>query len=99
MAGLFAAAVVCLCGTFSTPAGGTVGTGRTNLGPEDDAVGLSVTVWLKLHNEAALDARLQQMYDKNSPDYHHWLTPEQYRVAIRSYSPGRCHGAEFSGQP
>jgi subtilase family serine protease len=79
VAGLFAAAVVCLCGTFSTPAAGTVGTGRTNLGPEDDAVGLSVTVWLKLHNEAALDAQLQQMYDKNSPDYHHWLTPEQYR--------------------
>ena len=52
----------------------------TNLGPEDQEKQITVTVWLNLHNKAALDSLVQQMYDKNSPNYHHWLTMEQYKT-------------------
>src|ERR1700722_13816146 len=36
----------------------------TNLGPEDQSKQISVTVWLNMHNKAALDTMVQQMYDK-----------------------------------
>lgn len=52
----------------------------TNLGPEDESKEISVTVWLNVHNKAGLDALVQQMYDKNSPNYHHWLTMEEYKT-------------------
>src|ERR1700721_3395785 len=54
----------------------------TNMGPEDESKVISVTVWLNFHNKAALDSLVQQMYDKNSPNYHHWLTMEQYKTPI-----------------
>jgi subtilase family serine protease len=52
----------------------------TNLGPEDESKEISVTVWLNLHNKAELDTLVQQIYDKNSPSYHHWLTMEEYKT-------------------
>lgn len=51
-----------------------------NLGPEDQAKQITVTVWLNQHNKATLDALVQQMYDKTSPNYHRFLTPEQYKA-------------------
>jgi subtilase family serine protease len=51
-----------------------------NLGPEDESKEISVTVWLNVHNKAALDSLVQQMYDKDSPNYHHWLTMDQYKT-------------------
>jgi subtilase family serine protease len=51
----------------------------TNLGPEDETKQITVTVWLNLHNKATLDAMVEEMYDKDSPNYHHFLTMEQYR--------------------
>jgi subtilase family serine protease len=51
-----------------------------NLGPEDQSKHITVTVWLKQHNKAALDASVKQMYDKTSPNYHRWLTLEQYKA-------------------
>jgi hypothetical protein len=52
----------------------------TTLGPEDESKEISVTVWLNVHNKAGLDALVQEMYDKNSPNYHHWLTMEEYKT-------------------
>jgi subtilase family serine protease len=52
----------------------------TNMGPEDASKVISVTVWLNLHNKPALDARVQQLYDKSSPNYHQWLTISQFRA-------------------
>src|SRR5262249_38713392 len=46
----------------------------TNLGPENQSKQISVTVWLNLHNKATLDSMVEQMYDKNSANYHHFLT-------------------------
>jgi subtilase family serine protease len=51
-----------------------------DLGPEDQNKQITVTVWLKQHNKAALDALVKQMYDKASPNYHHFLTLGQYQA-------------------
>ncbi len=41
--------------------------------------GLEVAVHLPLRNSAELDSLIQQQTDKNSPQYHHFLTPQQFR--------------------
>lgn len=51
----------------------------TNMGPEDATKQISLTVWLNLHNKQALDALVEQMYDKDSSNYRHFLTTEQYK--------------------
>ena len=51
-----------------------------NLGPEDQSKQISVTVWLNLHNKAALDAMVQGMYDKTSPNYHKFLTMKEFKT-------------------
>jgi subtilase family serine protease len=56
---------------------------RTNaqvLGAEDPAKQINVTFWLNQHNKAQFDEIVRQMYDKNSPNYHHWLTLKQYQA-------------------
>jgi len=50
-----------------------------NPGPEDQSKPISVTVWLNLHNKAALDAMVQDMYDKSSPNYHRFLTLSEFK--------------------
>ena len=37
-------------------------------------------VYLPLRNEAELDQMLAQLHDQNSPQFRHWLTPEQFRA-------------------
>ena len=49
-----------------------------NLGPENTAKMMTVTLWLRQHNKAELDALASSMYQKGSPLYHRWLTREQY---------------------
>jgi len=49
------------------------------LGPENLSTQITVNVWLKQRNKAAFDALVHQMYDKNSPNYHHWLTLNEYK--------------------
>src|SRR5579863_4146507 len=44
-----------------------------NLGAEDPGKTIEVSVWLNLHNRAALDTLAQQLYDRTSPNYRHWL--------------------------
>ena len=44
-----------------------------NLGAENPAKAMEVTIWLNLHNRAGLDALAEQVYDRTSPSYHHWL--------------------------
>ena len=39
---------------------------------------LNLAIGLPLRNEAALDIFLKQLYDPASPNYHHYLTPEQF---------------------
>jgi subtilase family serine protease len=53
-----------------------------NLGPENLSKSITVTVWLNQHNKAAFDESVRQMYLKGSPNYHHWLTKEQYTAGF-----------------
>ena len=39
---------------------------------------LNLAIGLPLRNQAALSSLLRQIYDPASPDYHHYLTPEQF---------------------
>jgi len=48
------------------------------LGAEDQSQQISVTFWLNQHDKAGLDEMVRQMYDRNSPNYHHWLTLKEY---------------------
>ncbi len=59
---------------FAAPQSGQA----TNMGPEDESKSIAMTVWLHPHNKAALDAAVEQMYDKNSPNYHQFLTLKQF---------------------
>ena len=44
-----------------------------NLGAESPATLMEVTIWLQLHNRSEFDALTQSLYDRTSPNYHHWL--------------------------
>src|SRR5580658_5423199 len=44
-----------------------------NLGAEDPARVIEVSIWLQLHNRSQFDALAQSLYDPTSPNYRHWL--------------------------
>src|SRR5271167_1722549 len=44
-----------------------------NLGAEDPSRIIEVSIWLQLHNRSQFDALTQSLYDRSSPNYHHWL--------------------------
>jgi subtilase family serine protease len=46
-----------------------------NLGTEDPSKLIEVSIWLQLHNRSEFDALTQSFYDRTSPNYHHWLKP------------------------
>jgi subtilase family serine protease len=46
-----------------------------NLGSEDSTKVIEVSIWLQLHNRSQFDALTQSLYDRSSPNYHHWLKP------------------------
>jgi len=56
----------------------------TDIGPVDPGNVISVTVWLKLHNENNLHALVQGQYRKGSPNYHRWITQGQFNA---NYGP------------
>jgi subtilase family serine protease len=49
-----------------------------NLGPENPTKVISITLWLRQHNKADLDKRVREMYQRQSPTFHKWLTKEEY---------------------
>jgi subtilase family serine protease len=83
--------VVAMSCTFlsASPGEGRVVTNNTpgyvasakNLGVEDPARIIEVSIWLQLHNRSEFDALTQSLYDRTSPNYHHWL--KQKDIAAR----------------
>jgi len=53
-----------------------------NLGPENQSKSITVTVWLNQRNKAGFDESVRQMYLKGSPNYHRWLTSQQYKASF-----------------
>jgi len=49
------------------------------LGAEDQSKQIDVTFWLNQRDKAGFDELVRQMYDRNSPNYHHWLTMKEYQ--------------------
>ena len=49
-----------------------------NLGTTDASQTIEVSIWLNPHNRSQLDALATQLYDRNSPNYRHWLTRAQF---------------------
>jgi len=56
--------------TNNTP--GYVATAKI-LGHEDPTKVIEVSIWLQLHNRSQFDELTQSLYDRTSPNYHHWL--------------------------
>ncbi len=52
----------------------------TDLGAVDPAGVITVSVWLKLHNQQQLDRLVEQQKQKNSPNYHRWITQDQFNA-------------------
>jgi len=52
----------------------------TNFGPADKDRRLDLRIILALRNKAALDELLAAQQDPNSPQYHHWLTPNEFHA-------------------
>jgi subtilase family serine protease len=48
-----------------------------NLGPEDPAKTIEVSVWLKPHNRSQMDSLARSLYDRTSPQYRHFLNSAQ----------------------
>jgi len=67
----------------------------TNVGPEDENTQITITVWLNQHNKATLDATVAEMYDKNSPNYLHFLTLEQYKAQFAPTAKDVATVSEF----
>jgi len=67
----------------------------TNLGAEDPARVINVTVRLALHNRAGRDLLLQQLYSRTSPMYHKWLTPDQYAARFAPTSQEAAQVQDF----
>src|SRR2546422_677037 len=66
--------------TDSTPA--SIKQAR-DVGPVDSATTIRLTLWLQSQGEnAAMDQLVQQMYDKNSPNFHRWLTAEVFKANL-----------------
>jgi subtilase family serine protease len=49
-----------------------------NLGTVEASKVIEVSIWLNPHNRAELDKLAQQLYDKTSPNYRHFLNHEQF---------------------
>src|SRR6266404_66498 len=46
-----------------------------NLGADDPAKLIEVSIWLQLHNRSEFDALTRSFYNRTSSNYHHWLKP------------------------
>src|SRR6202140_1775769 len=80
-----AVVLACLAILTAVPAFSQSASSRTlpntqMLGAEDQSKQIKATFWLNQHNKARFDELVRQMYDRTSPNYHHWLTLNQYKA-------------------
>jgi subtilase family serine protease len=54
----------------------------TDLGSVDPNTVISVTVWLKLHNENQLDNLVAQQHQRGSKQYHKWISQDQFNTGF-----------------
>src|SRR5712692_6471520 len=51
-----------------------------DLGPVDPTTLITVTAWLKLHNENQLDQLVKQQYTNGHPNFHRWITQDEFNA-------------------
>jgi subtilase family serine protease len=51
-----------------------------DLGPVDPTTVITVTAWLKLHNENQLDQLVKQQYTNGHPNFRRWITQDQFNA-------------------
>ena len=49
-----------------------------SIGAVNPSTVIDVSIWLKPHNKADLDALAKSLYNRDSPNYRHWLTKAEY---------------------
>jgi subtilase family serine protease len=54
----------------------------TDLGSVDPNTVISVTVWLKLHNENQLDQLVAQQHQRGSKQYQNWISQDQFNASF-----------------
>jgi subtilase family serine protease len=78
---LFASlAVLLIAAPGFAQSAGRVPSNAQILGAEDQSKQISVTLWLTQHDKANFDETVRQMYDRSSPNYHHFLTIKEYEA-------------------
>jgi subtilase family serine protease len=88
VAGVLAASAACLApGALAMAQGMALNTAdyaplprslaRAALRPADPAQQAEAIVWLKLHDQAALEQAVAQMYDPTSPRYRQWMSSQE----------------------
>ncbi len=79
LACLTALVLVIAAPAFAQSAAGARGSLQPQvLGAEDQSKQIGVTFWINQHDKAEFDELVRQMYDRNSPNFHHWLTMKEY---------------------
>ena len=66
-----------------------------NLGAEDPAKTIEVSIWLNLHNQAEFDALARDLYDPSSPNYRHFLNRSQIAARFAPTAAEAKTVAEF----
>jgi len=66
-----------------------------NVGPEDSSKVIEVTFWLQQNKQNTLHPLVQQLYQKDSPRYHHWLTPAELNASFAPKEEDTQVMAEF----
>jgi hypothetical protein len=79
-----------LAGSGFSPRGGAFANSQF-VGLEDPSKHITVTVWLKQRNKAAFDELVRKMYQPGAPQYHHFLTHEQY---LNQFAPSPADVAQ-----
>ena len=51
-----------------------------DLGPVDPTTVITVTAWLKLHNENQLDQLVEQQYTNGHQNFHRWITQDDFNA-------------------
>jgi subtilase family serine protease len=51
-----------------------------DVGPVNPATVITVTAWLKLHNEQQLDQLVKQQYTKGHANFHKWINQDQFNA-------------------
>ena len=66
-----------------------------NIGPEDSSKLIEVTLWLRLNNQDTFHQLVRELYQKDSPRFHQWLTPAEFNSGFGPTAEGASAVQDF----